>query len=165
MKKDAGVSGDGKVNQDSGGTPSGYEATGTFKTTHGATGSGTLVLKGYGKALALTKMSSKAEADTKTSGRTVLDISGQVNDPKGTYSYVARFSVVDTAMVTGKTLTYDKSSTDLSGALVIPITGAQPYIMGTLASGTLTLTKAGATKGAAVEGSFTAKWDASSGGK
>ncbi len=68
-------------------------------------------------------MSSKAGADTKTPGQTVLDISGQVNDPKGTYSYVARFSVVDTAMVTGKTLTYDKSSTDLSGALLIPITG------------------------------------------
>jgi hypothetical protein len=106
-------------------------------------------------------MSSKAGADTKTPGQTVLDISGQVNDPKGTYSYVARFSVVDTAMVTGKTLTYDKSSTDLSGALLIPITGAQPYTLGTLASGTLTLTKAGTTTGAAMEGSFTATWDVS----
>ena len=161
--KDAGVNGDGKVNKDSGGTSAEYEATGTFKTTHGATGSGTLALKVYGYAITLSKMSSKAGADTKTSGRTVLDISGEANDPgKGTYSYVARFSVADTAMVTGKTLTHDKSSTDLTGELVIPVSGGQPYILGTLASGTLTLTRAGATKGAAVEGSFTARW---SGGK
>ena len=84
-----------------------------------------------------------------------------MNDPKGAYSHVARFSVVDTAMVTGKTLTYDKSSTDLSGALLIPISGAQPYTLGALASGTLTLTKAGTTTGAAVEGSFSARWDVS----
>ncbi len=44
--------------------------------------------------------------------------------------------------------------------LLIPVSGGQPYTLGTLASGTLTLTKAGATKGAAVEGSFSVKWDA-----
>jgi len=146
------------------GDPTGYEGTGTFKTTHGATGSGTLLLKEGGKALTSSKVSSRAGADTKTSGRSVIELSAEVADSKGTLTYIARFSVADSDMTAGKTLKYDKSNAALSGALVIKY-DSKEYAVGALSEGTLTLTKAGAIKGEAVEGSFTAKWSASGGKK
>jgi hypothetical protein len=52
-----------------------------------------------------------------------------------------------------------KGSSDLSGTLeVADTTKTWTYPLGNLSSGSLTLTKAGTTKGAFVEGSFTAEW-------
>ena len=84
---------------------------------------------------------------------------GQVADSKGTYNWTARFVIPDASFIAGKTVKVAKGSSDLSGTLAVADAAKTwTYPMGSLSSGTVTLTKAGTAKGEAVEGTFTAEW-------
>jgi len=154
-----------------------YTATGTFKTTYGtsggadpfASGSGTFALTSIKDgAVTIQKVGSGSGTNTKAGGHSAVEVVGQVKDSKGTFNYVARFVIPDASFVAGKTVKLAKGSSELSGNLVVTDSAKTfTYPLGTLSGGTLTLTKAGTTKGAAVEGSFTAEWGGtgSKGGK
>lgn len=154
-----------------------YKATGTFKTTYGtlgvadpfASGSGAFALTSIKDgAVSIQKVGSGSGIDTKTSSHSAVEVVGQVKDSKGTFNYVARFVIPDASFTAGTTVTLAKGSTDLTGSLDISdVAKTWTYPMGDLSAGSLTLTQAGTTKGAAVEGSFTAEWGGtgSKGGK
>lgn len=147
-----------------------YRATGTFKTTYGsnsgsnpdpfAAGSGTFALTSTKDgAVAFLKIGSASGADTKTGGHSAVEVVGQVTDSKGTHNWTARFVIPDASFAAGKTLKVAKGSSHLSGTLEVADSAKTgTYPLGSLSSGTVTLTKAGTTKGAAVEGMFTAEW-------
>ncbi len=143
-----------------------YLGSGTFASTYGGKGSGTIALTEGGKAVAIAKVTSAAGVDAKTSGRSVLDIAGEITSSGKTHNVTARFSVADAAFKDGATLKVAKGGTDLTGALIGQTSsGSKTWTMGTLTGGVLTLTKAGATKGAAVEGTFSGAWSTSGGKK
>ena len=74
-------------------------------------------------------------------------------------------SVLDASMGAGKTVKVAKGGAELIGGLTAyDPKSTKSWTLGTLTEGSLTLIKAGATQGAAVEGTLTAKWS-SKGGK
>jgi len=134
-----------------------FEGTGPFATTHGGTtGTGTFTLKQQGKVLKVTKVSVAAGSNTK--GKVVVGVTATDN---GKNLLMANFTVDAADLAAGVTL--DASKGELSGSLLQPSTEkGVTRVQGVagLESATLTLSKAGTTSGAALEGTFTAKWSA-----
>ncbi len=77
-----------------------------------------------------------------------MEVVGQVADSEGTYNWTARFVIPDASFIAGKTVKVAKGSSDLSGTLAVADAAKTwTYPMGSLSSGTVTLTKAGTAKG------------------
>jgi hypothetical protein len=146
-----------------------HETTGSFATTFGSlgstdpfsAGSSTLSVKQDGTDLTVQQVDAQSGADPEASDRTVVDVIAKIDDPKGAYRLTARFSVANTAFVQGASITFGESKGDLTGSLFASDTPDKTWTLGTLSSGTLTLTKASLTAGEAVEGTFTAQWSSS----